>query len=110
VLCVGRSLGDIEGPDAGGAAAQGRDVGQPRPIFHPTPTYTARAQADGLHGAVVVQAIVDTEGCVTQPRVVKGLDAIFDQHVLDMIQFWTFRPASRGGRPVPASYTATLKY
>lgn len=97
VLCVGRSLGDIAGPDAGAAAVRGKDVGQPKVVFHPVPTYTARAQADGLHGQVVVQAVVDTEGCMTQPRVLRGLDATFDQHVLDMVQFWTFRPALRGG-------------
>ncbi len=110
VLCVGRSLGDIAGPDAGAAPARAKDVSRPKPVFHPNPTYTARAQADGLHGQVVVQAVVDTEGCLTQPRVAKGLDAAFDQHVLDTVQFWTFRPATRGGQPVPVAYTATLNY
>lgn len=109
VLCIGRALGGIAGPD-GGAPVQGQGTGRPKPVFHPNPTYTARAQADRLHGQVVVQGLVDTEGCLTQPRVVRGLDAAFDQHVLDTVQFWTFQPATRGGQPVPVSYTATLSY
>jgi len=109
VLCVGRSLGAIGGPD-GGTAVQGKGVAAARPVFHPQPTYTQRAREDGLHGKVVVQALVDTEGCLSQPRVVQGLDAAFDQHVLDTVQFWTFQPATRGGQPVPAAYTVTLSY
>jgi len=110
VVCLGRALGGVGGPDDGAAPAPGKGLARPQPIFHPAPTYTARARADGLHGQVVVQGVVDTEGCLTQPRVTRGLDATFDQHVLDTVQFWTFRPATLGGRPVPAAYAVTLSY
>ncbi len=109
VLCVGRALGDIGGSDVA-APVQAKDIVAPKPIFHPLPTYTARAKADGLHGALVVQGVVDTEGCLTQPRVTKGLDALFDQHVLDGVQFWTFQPATRNGQPVSFAYATTLTY
>jgi TonB family protein len=111
MVCVGRALGAVAGPDDGAAPVRAKGVRPPRPVFHPNPTYTARAQADGLHGRVVVEGVVDTEGCLTQPRVARGLDGgPFDQHVLDTVQFWTFQPATRGGQPVPAAYSATLTH
>jgi TonB family protein len=111
VLCAGRALGAIGGPDDGAAPAPPRTVAAPKPVFAPKPTYTARARQDGLHGQVIVQGVVDTEGCLTQPAVVHGLDADFDQHVLDTVQLWTFQPATRAsGEPVPAAYSAKLSY
>jgi TonB family protein len=111
MVCAGRALGDIAGPDAVAAPVRGQGVVAPKPVFHPTPGYTARAQADGLHGRVVVQGTVDTEGCLVDPRVTRGLDGgVFDEHVLDIVQLWTFQPATRNGRPVPAAYSATLSY
>lgn len=110
IVCAGRALGDIAGPDAVVTPVRGRDVRAPRPVFHPSPGYTAEAQASGLHGRVVVQGVVDTEGCLVDPQVARGLGGTFDQHVLDVVQLWTFQPATRNGRPVPAAYSATLQY
>ncbi|HET7177048.1 MAG TPA: energy transducer TonB [Solirubrobacterales bacterium] len=111
MVCAGRALGDVAGPDAVVTPARGQGVVAPRPVFHPDPGYTAQAQANGLHGRVVVSGVVDTEGCLVDPRVARGLDGgTFDQHVLDVVQLWTFRPAIRNGRPVPAAYSATLTY
>ncbi len=111
MVCAGRALGDIAGPDAVVTPARPQGLVAPKPFFHPNPGYTARAQADGLHGRVVIQGTVDTEGCLVDPRVARGLDGgDFDQHVLDIVQLWTFQPATRNGRPVPAAYSATLNY
>jgi len=111
MVCTGRALGDIAGPDAVVTPVRAQGVRAPRPVFHPNPGYTADAQANGLHGRVVVSGVVDTEGCLVDPRVARGLDGgAFDQHVLDVFQLWTFQPATRNGRPVPADYSATLTY
>jgi TonB family protein len=68
-------------------------------------SYPASAIRDGVNGTIIVRFIVDEEGWVRDPKVLKSLTADTDQAALDVIRGmndkvgrWT--PAMEDGKPV----------
>jgi tetratricopeptide (TPR) repeat protein len=103
LICVGRNLGNIPGPDP--EAAKAERVGQsavtpPQPLYRPSPGYTDGAWEARIEGTLIAQAIIDTEGCVVNSKILRSLDPELDQRVLDTLRYWVFRPSSLEGRPV----------
>ncbi len=49
------------------------DVRKPEKIFAPKPYYLESARLAPIRGKVIVQAIIDKEGCVVNTEVLKGL-------------------------------------
>jgi TonB family protein len=74
----------------------------PRLITQAPPKYTAGARAQGLQGSVEVEAFVDTDGYVVDPRVTRSLDEIdgLDAEAIAAVEQWRFEPGGltmRGG-------------
>jgi protein TonB len=61
-------------------------------------------------GVVIVEAIIDESGNVTNARVLKGLPMGLDRAALDAVQRWKFRPAQFQGRNVKVYYTLTVNF
>ena len=57
---------------------------------------------------LIVEAIIDTEGRVTDLRVLKGLHPSFDDTAIAAIRQWRFKPATLQGKPVPVIYNLTI--
>ena len=74
------------------------DVAPPTPIDVGQVVYPLGAHVDA---AVVLEVTVDVEGHVTGARAVEGEDP-FASAALDSARAWTFLPARRAGRAVPA--------
>ena len=60
------------------------------------------------HTTFAVEAFIDEEGCLVSPHVKRSISPAADRNILDTIQQWTFRPATRDGRPVKVHYNVTL--
>ncbi|HXY39074.1 MAG TPA: energy transducer TonB [Vicinamibacteria bacterium] len=58
---------------------------------------------------VILEADVSEQGRAGSPRVLSQASA-FDQSALDTLRAWTFRPASRGGRPVASRVFLVFSY
>ena len=74
------------------------------------PRYTKVAQRARIEGTVVLAAVIDERGRVSEVRVLRGLPMGLDQAAVDTVQDWTFEPAKLGGRPVKVYYTLTVKF
>lgn len=74
------------------------DVAPPAPIDVGQVVYPLGAHVDA---AVVLEVTVDVEGRVTGARAIEGEDP-FAAAALDAARAWTFLPARRAGRAVPA--------
>lgn len=87
-------------------------VGMTRPeIVHQVqPRYTELARRSGTQGTVIVEAIIDEQGRVTNVRVLRGLPMGLDQAAVDAIQQWRFKPATLADRPVKVYYTLTVNF
>jgi TonB family protein len=94
----------------GGPYRVGGAVTQPEPITQSAPVYTEEARKAGVQGVVIVEAIVDERGVVTNPRVLKGLPMGLDRKAIEAVQAWTFKPATLEGKPVPVYYMLTVEF
>ena len=74
--------------------------------------YPKIASQQGIEGRVIVSFIVNTEGMITNPEVVKGIGGGCDEEairVLKMVPKWK-KVAKQNGRPVPLKYTMPIKF
>jgi len=103
---------------ASGQAAQARPAGSPLgtvlegsltgeevrpalPVVSPDPI-VASPELDGLQGDVVVEITIDEKGNIIQKVVIQSLAPTVDGKVLEALENWRFRPATRNGIPIPS--------
>ncbi|HEX4961056.1 MAG TPA: energy transducer TonB [Thermoanaerobaculia bacterium] len=111
VLCLSRAFFPGEElPGIENALRVGGGVQRPELIGKPSHPYTAVARRARLQGTVIIEAVIDQEGCARQPRVLKGLPLGLDQASLHAVQSWTFQPATLNGRIVAVYYTLTVTF
>ncbi len=110
---MGGTLGGILGGQIGGtgtALRVGGDVKAPISISRVEPQYTEVARKARIEGMVIIEAIIDQNGNVTDARILKGLPLGLDQGALDAVKRWKFRPGTLNGQPVPVIWTLTVNY
>jgi protein TonB len=59
---------------------------------------------------VDIEGTVDTNGTLSDARVVRSPDPRLDQAAMDAVQSWRFRPAMMNGTPVEATYRVTVRF
>jgi TonB family protein len=108
----GRGLGPgIGGGTGGGVYRPGGAVSAPRLITEVKPRYTPEALRQRIHGTVVLEAVVTSEGCPSQIRVVTSLDrgGLDEEAVLAVAQ-WQFEPGRLAGVSVDVLVTIMLDF
>jgi len=97
----GGGLGPGEGGGVGGGVySVGGNVTAPVPIYKPEPPYSEEARKAKYQGTLVLWIIVDTQGGVSNVRVVRPLGLGLDEKAVDTVRTWKFKPAMRSGVPV----------
>jgi protein TonB len=71
--------------------------------------YPEIARAARVEGTVILEAVLDTNGRVTQLRVLKSA-AMLDQAALDAVRQWRYTPSFYGGHPVSVLMTITVRF
>ncbi len=88
---AGSPLGTVlEGP------LTGEEVRPALPVVSPDP-HVAADELGGLQGDVVVEVTIDEEGNIVQKVVIQSLAPAIDGKVLEALENWRFRPATRNG-------------
>jgi protein TonB len=100
----------VDGEAVAGIRRVGGDVEPPVALYRVQPGYTEPARRVRLEGVVVVEAILDVEGRVTDVRVLKPLGMGLSEAAVDAVAQWRFRPATVNGRPVSVYFTLTVKF
>lgn len=97
----GGGLGPGEGGGTGGGPfSVGGNVTAPIPIYKPEPPYSEEARKAKYQGTVVLWIVVDTQGNVSDVRVVKPLGLGLDEKAVETVRTWKFKPAMRNSIPV----------
>ena len=102
----------VQPPDAprpAGPVRMGDLPVPPTKIVDARPIYPEIARAARVEGTVVIEAMLDTAGRVTQSRVVKSVP-LLDQAALDAVRQWRYRPSVYGGHPVAVLMTITIRF
>ena len=80
----------------------------PRTRFQAAPIYPFEAKRTGMHGEVHVEFVVDERGHVSDPRVVRSSNRIFDEATLRAVAKWQFEPGRRHGKAVKFRMTVPV--
>ncbi|MBI4467512.1 MAG: energy transducer TonB [Acidobacteria bacterium] len=112
---VGSGFGPGVGPGwgggyGGGVFRIGGSVSQPVCLYCPDPEYSEEARKAKYQGVVVLWAIVDDNGRARDIRVQKSLGLGLDESAARAVQNWRFKPAERGGKPVPVYMTIEVNF
>ncbi len=91
-------------------APVGTEVSPPEKLFGPPPVYDDHARRSEVQGVVMVESIIDEEGCIQKLRVCKSLHPSLDLATLEAVRRWVFRPAELNGTPVKVYYTLTVNF
>jgi TonB family protein len=107
----GGGLGPGEGGGVGGGPySVGGGVSAPIPIYKPEPAYSEEARKAKYQGTVVLWIIVDAQGNVIDPKVVRPLGLGLDEKALETVRTWKFKPALRNGTPVPVRVIVEVSF
>ena len=85
----------------------GNGVTAPKKLFSPQPRYTEEARQGRIQGTVILQAVVDAAGNITDVKVLKGLPLGLNDSAVETVQTWKYEPAKLDGKPV-AVYLSLL--
>lgn len=74
------------------------------------PVYPFDMRRSGLRGEVIVGFIVDSDGNVRDPFIVRSSNPGFEQAAIDAVLKWKFRPGKKGGANVATRVNQPLTF
>ena len=72
--------------------------------------YPEMARKAGIEGRVIVQFVVNEQGQVVNPKVVRGIGGGADKEALRVVKTAEFKPGMQRGRPVKVQYTLPITF
>lgn len=81
----------------------------PRKTVDVRPVYPEIARAARVEGTVVMEAVLDQSGRVTQLRVIRSIP-LLDQAAMDAVRQWRYTPSMYAGHPVSVLMTITINF
>ncbi len=86
------------------------DVTEPKAIHKVNPTYPEEARKAGLMGVVVCETVITAAGEISDVKILRTADEVFNQPTIDALKQWKFAPATLEGEPVDVIYVLTVNY
>ena len=87
----------------------GGKVKPPRVLFAPDPVYPILARQARISGAVVIDAVIDTQGNVVEMQAVSG-QPILAMAAMDALRRWKYEPTILGSEPIPVRLLVTITF
>lgn len=88
----------------------GGAVKKPEILVKTQPRYTELGRRAKVQGSVLLKAVIDEHGNVTDLQVLKPLPMGLDQAAMDAVSKWRFKPATLHGRPVKVYFNLTVNF
>ena len=93
------------------SAECGEDLVKPKLDRMIRPAYTQEGRQANVEGVVKLEITVDASGHVVGVKVLKGLGYGLDEAAMSTVRNqWTFAPATRCGKAVPATIKASVSF
>ncbi len=87
----------------------GGAIKEPKAVRAPSPVYPPEAQAAGVQGIVILEAVIGTDGLVTDAKVLRSVP-LLDAAAVDAVRQWEYTPTLLNGQPVPVVMTVTVNF
>ena len=87
----------------------GGNIAPPRRTVDVKPVYPADAQANGVQGLVICEAVIGPDGKVYDVRILRSVPML-DQAAIDAVKQWQDTPTLLNGTPVPVIMTVTVSF
>lgn len=87
----------------------GGRVKEPKLIHRVQPTYPALARQVHLQGVVVIDAIIDEQGNITEMKVVSGPPLLI-QAAIDAVRQWKYQPTYLNEQPVSVQLSVIVNF
>ena len=78
--------------------------------YFPYPKPDLSTLPHGTRGDVILDAVVDQDGKISDLRVVQGLGPAIDDVVIATVRQWSYIPATKDGVPVPSKQELHFHY
>ena len=98
----------VPGP-APPATRVGGGLQPPKLISSTPPTYPPRARLDQVQGVVVINALVDENGKVTEMQVLSGPSGLTGAAV-EALRAWKYEPARLAGQPIATHIKVSINF
>ena len=73
--------------------------------------YPSIAQENNIQGRVIVEFVVNKDGSIVEPKVIRSLDASCDKEALRVIKTMPkWKPGKQRGKPVRVKYTVPVMF
>ena len=87
----------------------GGDIRPPTKIKHVAPLYPSIAQSNRVQGTVILEAVINEQGEVSQVRVLRSV-MLLDEAAMNAVRQWRFTPTLLNGQAVPIVMTVTVSF
>jgi periplasmic protein TonB len=87
----------------------GGDIRPPTKIKHVAPLYPSIAQSNRVQGTVILEAVINEQGEVSQVRVLRSVP-LLDEAAMNAVRQWRFTPTLLNGQAVPIVMTVTVSF
>jgi TonB family protein len=87
----------------------GGAIKEPRRVTVVQPVYPAAALEAGIHGNVILECTIGSEGKVTDVKVLRGIP-LLDAAAMDAVRQWEYVPTLLNGLPVPVIMTVVVVF
>src|SRR5208282_6219208 len=109
----GGGLGPGEGGGTGGGAfhAGVNGVGMPSCFYMPNPPYSEEARKAKYSGIVLVEAVVNLDGHLSNLKLIKSPGLGLDENTITTLKTWRCKPSiGPSGKPVPVIVTFEVNF
>lgn len=96
-------------PQPTGPVRVGELLVAPKKLVDVRPVYPEIARSARVEGTVILEAVLDRTGRVSQVRVAKS-SPLLDQAAIDAVRQWQYSPSTLHGQPVEVLMTVTITF
>lgn len=87
----------------------GGSIRQPTKIHDVLPMYPAIAQGAHVEGIVILEAVIDERGRVSETRILRHVP-LLDDAAEAAVRQWVYSPTLLNGQPIPVVVTVTVQF
>jgi TonB family protein len=100
---------DITPDKSEARTASGVSISAPKKTKNVAPTWPPNAQRAGLHGVVVLEVVIGTDGRVDTIKTIRGYKSLV-KAATEAVQKWEYEPSILNGIRVPVVWTVTVTF